>query len=245
MAAANFTPMCPSPPRPMTPTLCAGLHVPVAQRRIGRDAGTEERRHGLGVEAFGHAQDEVFIHDDGGRVPAMRGAAQMGIGRPVGLRRAVLTVLLVALRAGGARTAAVHQAPHANEVADLVRGDLGPDRGDAAHDFMARHQRIRGHAPVVVSEVDVGVTDPAIGDVDRDVPGTDMTARDRERFEILVRALGSKSRGVVTRCVESHAISLYFLRCGTLPSSRRTYEARPRFQAGDAKTQAICATVRS
>ena len=43
--AASLTPMWPRPPRPTTPTLLARADVPVAQRRVGGDAGAQQRRH--------------------------------------------------------------------------------------------------------------------------------------------------------------------------------------------------------
>ena len=64
----------------------------------------------------------------------------------------------------GAGAARVHEAAHADGVADLELLHAAADRRHAADDLVARHGRILGEAPFVAGEVQVGVADAAIED---------------------------------------------------------------------------------
>ena len=44
--------------------LLAGAGAPVAQRRVGRDAGAQQRRGDLERDALGDLDDEVLVDDD-------------------------------------------------------------------------------------------------------------------------------------------------------------------------------------
>ena len=76
--------------------LLAGAGAPVAQRRVGGDAGAQQRRCDVELEAVGDAHHEVLVDDDVRRVAAVSHRA-VAIDRAVGQRGARQAVLLVAL----------------------------------------------------------------------------------------------------------------------------------------------------
>lgn len=158
--------------------LRAGARVPVAERRVGGDAGAEQRRDLLDVEGLGDAEHEVLVDDDGLGVAALRDGAVGRVGAAVGLDVALQAVLLLTGRALLALLAGVDHAADADEVADLVLGDLGADLGDAADDLVADDLRVGDGAPLAADGVDVGVADARVGDVDGDVLRADVAALD-------------------------------------------------------------------
>ncbi|PAV74598.1 hypothetical protein WR25_09413 [Diploscapter pachys] len=103
----------------------------VLERRVGGDAGAEDRRRAGQVEALGNAQDEILADHDAARVAA-HGIAAID---PVG---------------GGVADP--------DQIAHLVAADLRANRGDPTDDLVARHQRIDGDAPLVAGLMDIGVT---------------------------------------------------------------------------------------
>jgi hypothetical protein len=87
--------------------------------------------------------------------------------RPVvGADHALLAELLQVVVAGAALAAAVDQAAHADDIADLEAADRIAHRADVADDFVARHAGIQGARPFRPHGVQVGVADAAVGDVD-------------------------------------------------------------------------------
>ena len=117
----------------------AGPGAPVAQRRVGRDAGAQQRSGGVERDAVGDAQDVVLVRDD------LRAVAAVGVGSVVraavvGRDVALQAELLLAGEAVLALAARVDEAPDADAVADRVLRDL---RADLA----ARCRRSRGRAP--------------------------------------------------------------------------------------------------
>ena len=64
--------------------LLALADAPVAQRRIGRDAGAEQRRGSGEVEIGGNAQNESLVDDDAVGVAAVGDAAGVLVGGVVG-----------------------------------------------------------------------------------------------------------------------------------------------------------------
>ena len=141
--------------------------APVAHRRIGRDAGTEQRRGSGEVEVGRNSQNEALIDDDAVGVAAIGDAAEVLVGEVVGERqvRAELLQALLALRAGAV---GIDHAADRGEVAGLELRDCGADLGDAADDLVAWNAGIdSGHdvAPLVADLVEVGVTDAAEEDL--------------------------------------------------------------------------------
>ena len=78
----------------------------MAQRRVGGDAGAQQRSRGVELEAVGDPQDEVLVDDDVVGVAAV-GDGPVAVDGPVGLGVAADAVLLVALDAVLARAAAI------------------------------------------------------------------------------------------------------------------------------------------
>ncbi len=149
--------------------LAAGAHIPVAQRRVGRDARAQQRRGAGQIQPLGHLEHEMLGNDDLLAVAAVGARAVDRVGAVVGVGGAVFAVLFPALSAGVAVAARLDHAAHADRVAGLEARDLGADLQHAAHDFVAGHHRIPRAAPVVADVVHVGVADPAVQDLDDDV----------------------------------------------------------------------------
>ena len=78
-------------------------------------------------------------------------------------------ILLLSRVARLASHAAVDHAADRRQVADLDPRDLRTDGGDAADDLVPRQRRIERVAPIVADLVQVGMTDAAVKDVDRDI----------------------------------------------------------------------------
>jgi hypothetical protein len=175
--------MCPRAAQADHADTVSGSDAVVPERRIGRDAGAEQRRGRCGVERFGHAHHETLWHHDGLRVAAEGNAAVMAVPAVVGHDHAVAAILLEAVLAGPTGATGVDHATDPDGIADGVGGHRGPDRSDAANDLVARHDREAGHAPVVVHEVDVGMADPAIEDLDGDIVGSRLAPLDAERAQ--------------------------------------------------------------
>jgi hypothetical protein len=99
--------------------LHAGADLPVAQRRVGRDARAQERGHGsqllLGMADPEH---ELVIDDDALRIAAQRVAGLVLDRRIVGQRLAVFAELLQPLLARGAMLTAIDQAADAHGIAE-------------------------------------------------------------------------------------------------------------------------------
>jgi hypothetical protein len=171
----------------------SGSDAVVPERRIGRDAGAKQRRGRCGFEHFGHAHDETLCHHDGLRVAAEGDAAVMAVPAVVGHDHGVAAIRLEAVIAGPTGATGVDHATDPDGIADGVGGHRGPDRGDAANDLVARHDREGGHGPVVVHEVDVGMPDPAIEDLDSDIVESRLAPLDAERRQGAAGGFGAVS----------------------------------------------------
>ena len=75
-AWANFTPMWPKSAEADDADLLPFADFPVAQRRIGGDAGAQQRRGAGGIQLVGHAQHEGFVDDDAVGIAAVGDAAE-------------------------------------------------------------------------------------------------------------------------------------------------------------------------
>ena len=174
--------------------LLARAGVPVAQRRVGGDAGAQQRRGGVELQAVGDAQDEVLVDDDVVGVAAV-GDRAVAVDRAVGLRVARQAVLLLAGLAVLALAAGVDHAADADAVARRERRDLRADLGDDAGDLVARDRRVGDLAPLAAGEVDVGVADAAELDVDADVLRADRAALESPARRAVRRAPARRRRG--------------------------------------------------
>ena len=147
----------------------AGADLPMAQRRIGRDAGAEQRRRGGQIEIGRHLEREVLVDDDGLGIAAIGHLAGELVGAVIGARRPGDAILLQALDAVLARAAGVDEAADAGEIAFLELRDLATDAADAADDLMSGNVRIDGVVPFVAGGMQVGMADAAIEDLDLDI----------------------------------------------------------------------------
>ncbi len=163
------------------PDPAAGPDIPGAQRRIGGDAGAQQRR-GLGqLQALGHPQDEFFAHHQVLGIAAVGHLVGNAVQAVVGLGIVLAAHLFFALAALVAHLAGVHHAADGDAVADLVPLDLGADGGDPADDLVARDHGVAAGAPVVARLVQVGVADPAIEDFHRHIVGAQGATVEGER----------------------------------------------------------------
>src|SRR5438445_9986195 len=141
--------------------------APVMHRRVGRDAGAEQRCGCGGIEVGGDTQNEMFVDDDAFGVAAVGNASEVLVRRVEGEDhvRAELFKASFAVRAGSVR---VDHAADRGNVPGLVLGNRRADFGDTADDLMAGNNRvIRGHelAPLVADRMEIGVADAAEEDL--------------------------------------------------------------------------------
>ena len=67
--------------------LLSVAHLPMAQRRIGGDAGTEQGSRGGQIQMLWHAQREGLIHDDAFGIAAVGDATGVLVGAVIGKDR--------------------------------------------------------------------------------------------------------------------------------------------------------------
>jgi hypothetical protein len=148
---------------------------------------------GLGMRNLEH---EALVDDDMVRIAAEGVTAEHGIGAVIRADEpGRLAILLLAIGAGRALAAAVDHAADAGDVADLELGDVVTDRGDSAHDLMARDARIQGAFPLALGGMEVRMADAAERDVDRDVGLARRAAFEAERCERSLGRLGGVALG--------------------------------------------------
>ena len=99
--------------------LLALANLPVAQRRVGGDAGAKKRRRTGGIQIFGHAQDVGFIDDDAVRISTVRDAAEELVLTVVSKGHALFAILLQAGAATFAFAAGIDHAADGGHVAFL------------------------------------------------------------------------------------------------------------------------------
>src|SRR3954465_13913844 len=178
------------------PDVLAGIGVPVAQRRVGRDPGAQQRRRGIELQTVRDAYDEVRVADDVIGVAAV-GHGSVTVDRAVGLRVAGEAVLLVARQAVLALPARVDHAADTDAVTGRELGHVGADLGDDAGDLVPRYRRVGDLSPLATSEVDVRVADPAELDVDPPVLGPERSTLDLQRTKRGIR--GERADGASRR----------------------------------------------
>ena len=144
----------------------------MAQRRPGRDAGTEQGRAGGKVQIAGQSQDEGLIDHDPLRIPAIRHAAAMFVRAVVGPDRPLITVLFLAVLAVAAGSAGIDHAADRRPVARLETAHIGADPCHQADNLMTRHAGVGRALPFIACLMQVGMTDAAVADVDLDIVGS-------------------------------------------------------------------------
>src|SRR6266567_2034112 len=164
-AAANFTAMCPSPPMPMMPTRSVGLAnlasgaktvIPPAQERPG----------------VGEVQ--LFRQRDGPgpvRADVTREPAAMTDDRCLRLRAKVMASrhALVAVHA------ATGDPADADTLSDLESLGIRTYSRDSTDDLVAENRGVLRHAPVIVQDGEIGVTQTAVFDGDFNVLGPERS----------------------------------------------------------------------
>ena len=134
--------------------------APVAQRRIGGDAGAQKRGGAGRIECGWEAKDEPFLDHNALRIPSVGHPSEMLIVGIVGKNhvRAELLKPVFAFRAGPVR---VHHAPDRNDVAWLVLCHRRSHFRDASDDLMAGNNGIDSGLPLVSYLMEIGVADAA------------------------------------------------------------------------------------
>ena len=132
--------------------------IPVLQPGIRRDACAKQRSCRSRVKIGWNTKDKTLFNGDLVRTSDqrefMRRTADYVLA-VVRRRKTLLAILLQAVIAQHAMSAAVYQAPDTDQIADFVVLDSAPDRRDATDDFVARHNRVLCATPFVARRVDV------------------------------------------------------------------------------------------
>ena len=149
--------------------LLPGAGAPVAQGRVGRDAGTEQGSDaGQIFLVMPDAQDKGLLDHDRLRIAAV-GVLAAKERAVVGAGEAVVAILLLAVVTGRAMAATIDQAADPGEVADLELRHLVADGDHTADDLVTGNRRIEGVLPFVAGGVQVGMAHAAEQDLDPDV----------------------------------------------------------------------------
>jgi hypothetical protein len=98
-------------------------------------------------------------------------------------------VLLVSTAASRALPAGIHHAADANGITRLESADLRTDIAHATHDFVAGHDGISRHAAMIANLMQIGVTHPAVKDVDHHVVRPWLPTLELERGERISRGV--------------------------------------------------------
>ncbi|MCY1237720.1 hypothetical protein D9M72_504290 [compost metagenome] len=173
--------------------LLAGTGLPVAQRRIKRDAGAKQRCCGVERQVLRDRQHIAFLDDDTVGIAALGRRLTVGFHAVIGHDQTghVMFQIHIARGAGGA---GIDEAADAGAVTDFELGDLGANRRHDADDLVAGNHREGRIAPFVAGLVDVGVADAAIFDVDHHVVVARLAAFEgegRQRLRRIGRRISS------------------------------------------------------
>ena len=184
MAWPNLTAIWPSPPKPTTPKFVACLEPEMLQRRIGGDAGAEQRRRALERNALRDREDVILVDGDAGRIAAIGRRLLVLLVAVIGERHADLAILLLARAAGLAAAAGIDEAADADDMAGLPFLHMIADLDDAADDLVAGDHGKDRVVPLVLHLVNVRVADAAIENVDQHVVRTGLAPLDRPGHEL-------------------------------------------------------------
>lgn len=160
------------------PDFLARADLPMTERGIGRDAGAEQGRDSGEIEIFGNAQCEVFIDHDIFGISAKGGAADKRFGSAVGENHARGELLVAGFAMRAIQIGSDHAAD-SGEITDFELRDFVADFFDSADNFMSWHRRIFGVVPFVSGEVDIGMADAAVKDLDLNIEIGHLAPRNR------------------------------------------------------------------
>ena len=163
----KFQPHVAEPAEADDADLLPGFYAPLAQRRVGGDAGAEQGSDRREIEILGDAQGEILIDHNALGVAAKRHAALVVlVGAVVGEGKAGIAEVLEALLTARAGAAGIDHAADRSEIAFFKLGHLAADGGDAADDLVAGHAGVNGVVPLVAGLVDIRMADAAEEDLD-------------------------------------------------------------------------------
>ncbi|MNN30577.1 hypothetical protein D3C81_1442310 [compost metagenome] len=166
-----------------------GAGVPMLQRRIGGDAGTQQRRHRCQLRlGMANAQHVALVDDNLLRVASERPTRGVRRREVIGADHAV-AVVLQTTDAVLTLLAAIDDAADANQLAKLEARDMRAYCGHPPDDFVARHAGELGSGPLRPDLMQIGVADAAIRDVDLHVMGAGTAAGDFHRLQRLVAGI--------------------------------------------------------
>ena len=181
-------------------------HIPVAQGRVGGDAGAQERRDAFQRQFGRNSQDIIFVHHDLSGIAAVGRRFAILLVAVVGGAHPFFTILFLAGVALWTFATGINEAADTGEVADFEFCDLIARLDHAADNFVSRHHGINRVAPFVAGLMDVGVADAAIEDLDLDVVGTHIPALEAERRKRICGTLSGIGFRVIHR---SDKLTLY------------------------------------
>src|SRR5262249_49869569 len=152
--------------------------IPLAERRVGRDASAQKGCRAGRVEAGGDLQRKAIRDDELGGIAAVGGCRSVHLGAVVGEGSPFLTELLEVPVARTAGAAGGDKAPNAHEIAHLELLDALANLLHPADDLVPGHHGERGAAPLVAGLVDVRVAHAAVENVDEHVVWTGLAPLD-------------------------------------------------------------------
>ena len=168
--------------------LLARSDVPLGDRRIGGDAGAQQRSCRHEVQGIGNTANKPLIDDDFLRVAALSDSS-VDIPGVVSTDRPVEARLLLPCLALLTVSARVDQTSDAYSVSRFVLRDLGTNSLNDSGNLMTDGQREVRLAPLVANGVNVRMTDSSSFNVDDDVVGTRVSSFNLDNFERPVRSI--------------------------------------------------------
>jgi hypothetical protein len=158
--------------------------VPVTQRRVGRDAGAEERSDGGEGQPVRDAQRERFVHDDALGVAAVGDASGVCVRAVIREHWKALAELFESLCATGARATRADHAADAGQVTLAKPRDGAADADNLPDDLVPGDAGVDRVLPLVTGLVQIRMADAAIQNLNVNVARTHSTPFDRERLQV-------------------------------------------------------------
>ncbi len=162
-------------------------HLPVPERRVRSDAGTQQRRHAGEVLFVWNVQDKVFIDHDAIGVAPVSHASQVLVFTVIGAGEADFAVLLQTLFTTLAGATGINHAADRGQVALLELFDLCAHVCNAPYNFMTRHTRINRVLPFVADGMQVRVTHATVENFKLYVARQGFAALKRKRRQRTLR----------------------------------------------------------
>ena len=155
--------------------LLARSDVPLSDRRIGGDAGAQQRSCRHEIQGIGDAANKPLIDDDFLRIATL-GDSSVDISGIVSTDRPVETRLFLPCLALLTASARVDQTSDAYSISRFVLRNPGTNGLNDSGNLMTNGQREVRLAPLVANGVNVRMTDSSSFNVDDDVVGTRVSS---------------------------------------------------------------------